>query len=151
MMAAMASRIRSVLLELGEERFSRGMEDISTADRREIFQSLGVPRSAAAASARQRTAKRIRAAWDYLGRDEGSEAAEMFARHWLARQRMDMICAFLDELEVKHEAGFLREERALTDLPQERLLEGLRALARNHDPADVRLYAALMELPEPGP
>jgi len=150
MMAAMASRIRSVVLELGEERFSRCMEEISTADRREIFQSLGVPRSAAAASARQRTARRIRAAWDYLGRDGDDEAAEMLARHWLARHRMDMIRAFLDGLEVKHEEGFLRDEQALTDLPQEQLLEGLRGLAEKHDLADVRLYAALMDLPEPG-
>ena len=145
----MASRIREALLELGEERFLRCMEEISTAERREIFQSLGVPRSAAA-SARQRTARRIRAAWDYLGRDPDDDAAETFARHWLARHRMDMICAFLDGLEVKHEEGYLRDTRVLSDLPHDRLLAGLRALAENHDPADVQLYAALMDLPEPG-
>ena len=146
----MASRIREALLELGEERFLRCMEEISTAERREIFQSLGVPRSAAAASARQRTARRIRAAWDYLGRSLDDHAAETLARHWLARHRMDMICAFLDGLEVRHEGGYLRDERALTDLPEDKLQAGLRALAERHDPVDVRLYAALMDLPEPG-
>lgn len=146
----MASRIREALLELGEERFLRCMEEISTAERREIFQSLGVPRSAAAASARQRTARRIHAAWDLLGRDPDDDAAETFARHWLARHRMDMICVFLDGLEVKHNEGYLPDTKVLSDLPQERLLAGLRALAENHDPADVQLYAALMDLPEPG-
>jgi len=146
----MASRIREALLELGEERFLLCMEEISTAERREVFQLLGVPRSAAAASARQRTARRIRAAWDYLGRESDDEAAETFARHWLARHRMDMICAFLDGLEVKHEAGYLRDEKALTDLPQDSLLTGLRALAGEHDAVEVELYAALMGLPDPG-
>jgi len=36
--AVMASRIREVLLQQGEERFLRGMEELSTAERREIFQ-----------------------------------------------------------------------------------------------------------------
>lgn len=146
----MASRIREVLLQQGEERFLRGMEEISTAERREIFQSLGVPRSAAAASARLRTARRIRAAWEFLGRDPGGDAAETFTRYWLARHGMDMIRAFLDGLKVKHDEGYLGDERALTDLPEESLVAGLRALAENHDKADVQLYAALMELPEPG-
>ena len=147
--AGMASRIRQAVLERGEERFLRDMEAISAAERREVFQLLGVPRNAAGASARQRTVRRIRAAWEHLAKESDDEAAETLARHYLARHRMDMICAFLDRLEVPHRDGYLQDDAALGQIPAERLTVVLRSLADEHEPEDVRLYAALMDLPEP--
>jgi hypothetical protein len=144
----MASRITKAVLELGEERFLEAMEEIPTAERRDVFKPLGVPKGGAGASARQRSARRIRAAWHRLVQDPDDEAAEAFARHWLARNRMEMIRQFLEALEVEHEEGFIRDPEALDKIPGERVLAGLKDLMKSHDPQDVRLYAAVMELPE---
>jgi hypothetical protein len=145
----MTSRIRQVVTQQGEERFQRDMEEISSAERREVFELLNVPRNAAGASARQRTARRIHVAWERLAAEPDDEAAEVLARHWLARHRMDMIRAFLDRLEVPHRDGYLQDDKALTDVPRERMVEVLRWLAQQHEAEDVRLYAALMDLPDP--
>jgi hypothetical protein len=148
-MGGMESRIMTAVRGLGEEGFSRAMEEISSAERREIFQALGVPKAAAAASARQRTARRIRVAWERLESEGDEEAAATMARHWLARNRMEMIRGFLDRLEVEHVDGYLRDEEALRGLSEDVLASALKELTSEHDAAEVRLYAALMDLPEP--
>lgn len=145
----MGASIEQVLLSQGQERFSRGMEGLSSAERREIFHALGVPAGGPGVSARQRTARRIRIAWDHLERQPDGEVAATYARHWLARHRMDMIRALLDRLEVEHEGGFLRDENALAQVPAERMAAGLSQMVGENDPADVELYAALMGLTLP--
>ncbi len=145
----MDARIETVLLSQGEERFSRGMEELSTAERREIFQALGVPRGGAAASARQRMAKRIRLAWERLEKHPDEDVAATFARYWLARTQMDMIRKLLDRLDVEHQDGFLRDEKALTKVPADALAAGLQQMLQENESADVHLYTALMDLPVP--
>ena len=142
-------RIETVVLSQGEDRFARGMEEISTAQRREIFQALGVPKGGTTASARQRMAKRIRVAWGHLEKHPDEDVAATFARHYLARTHMDMICKLLDRLGVEHQEGFLRDETALKKVPSDEVAAGLEQMMKENEAADVRLYAALMELPVP--
>lgn len=144
----MPPSLREVIRSMGEEEFTRRMEGLSGAERREIFQELDVPPAGASASARKRNLRRIQAAWGRLEAG-GDEAAETYARHWLARNAMPMIIAFLDRVGVEHRDGYLQDESALRKLPAGRVRSALRGLAAGHDAGDLRLYAALMELTPP--
>jgi hypothetical protein len=144
----MASRLVEAIRSMGEEEFARRMEALSGAERRAIFQELDVPQGGFSASARQRNLRRIHAAWSRLAETGDEEAAERFARSWLARGAMPMIIAFLDAMGVEHREGYLREEDALRGLDPGRVAATLSGLAADHDAADLRLYAALMDLPD---
>jgi len=140
-------KVSEAVLALGEEEFTRRMEGIPSAERREIFGHLDVPRAGASASARQRTLRRIRIAWERFGESPSEEAAETLARAWLERHGMAMIVDFLDHFDVEHDGGFLKDENAVAKLPAADVPGALRDLAERHDPHDVRLYAAVMALP----
>lgn len=143
----MSQGLWDAVRSMGEEGFSRRMEGISSSERREIFQQLDVPAGGASVSARRRTERRIHLAWERLAGSGDEEACEILARAWLGRQAMPMIVDFLDRMGVAHNDGYLREEDALRKLQPEKVAEVLRELAGRYDAADVRLYAALMELP----
>jgi len=72
-------KVSEAVLALGEEEFIRRMEGIPSAERREVFGYLDVPRAGASASARQRTLRRIRIAWERFGESPSEEAAETAA------------------------------------------------------------------------
>ena len=144
----MTSRLSNIVLERGEERFTRDMEGLSSAERREIFESLAVPRARATASARQRTERRIRMAWARLQDGVDAEIVEQLVRSWLQRHGMPMIRDFLDRAGVEHAEGYLRREDALERLSADTARAALQEIAHQHDPSDVRLYAALMDLPD---
>ncbi len=61
---------------------------------------------------------------------------------------MPMIIDFLDAMNVEHRDGYLADESALTDLDPAALGSALAGLAGKYDSEDIRLYAALMDLPE---
>ncbi|MGD8375200.1 MAG: hypothetical protein PVF68_03595 [Acidobacteriota bacterium] len=143
----MSSRIADTIHAQGEEAFIRRMEGLSASERREIFHELDVPPAGPSASARRRNLRRIQAAWQRLQAAEDPDAAETFARHWLARSAMPMIVEFLDRMEISHQGGYLQDEAALEGLDPEVAAAALRDLEARHDPEDVRLYAALMDLP----
>jgi hypothetical protein len=143
----MGARIARLVVDLGEEGFLRRMEDLSGAERREIFHHLDVPSGGASVSARQRNAKRIGLAWERLASGLDEHAAEAFARGYLARRGMPMIIEFLDRLGVPHEGGYLKEDEALAKLGAKEVGAALAALTAAHETYDVRLYAALMSLP----
>ena len=145
----MGSKIAETISSMGEEAFTRRMEVLSGAQRRELFHELHVPPAGPSASARKRNLRRIRAAWERLAATEDEGAAETFARHWLARSAMPMIVEFLDEVGVEHTDGYLKDEAALRELEPKTISSALAALTSRHDADDVRLYAALMDLPQP--
>jgi len=143
----MEARIAQLVVDLGQEGFLRRMEDLSGAERREIFHHLEVPSGGASVSARLRNAKRIALAWERLASGLDEHAAEAFARAHLARRGMPMIIAFLDRLGVPHEGGYLKEDEALAKLDAKAIGAALAELTAAHEAYDVRLYAALMSLP----
>lgn len=144
----MSSRITDAIRAQGEEAFTRRMEGLSATERREIFHELDVPPAGPSASARRRNLRRIQAAWQRLQAAEDAGAAEIYARHWLARSAMPMIVEFLDRMEIPHQGGYLQDEASLEGLAPDAVAAALRDLETRHDPEDVRLYAALMDLPE---
>ena len=145
----MSSRLIDTILDLGAEGFTRRMEGLSGAERREIFHELDVPPAGPSVSARRRNLRRIQAAWERLPPSASDEAAETFVRHWLARSAMPMIIDFLDAMKVEHRNGYLEDESALNDLDPTAIESALAGLAGKYDSEDVQLYAALMDLPEP--
>jgi len=143
----MEDRIARAVQALGEEGFVQRMEELTSSERREIFDHLDVPAGGASASARERTLRRIHLAWGRLEETMDEEVAETFARAWLARSAMGMIIEFLDRMGVAHEGGYLKEVEVLQKLGAGEAAAVLKELAVKHDPGDVRLYAALMDLP----
>jgi len=143
----MEAHLARLVVDLGQDGFLRRMEDLSGAERREIFHHLEVPSGGASVSARLRNTKRIAQAWKRLASGLDEHAAEAFARGYLARRGMPMIIEFLDRLGVPHEGGYLKEDQALTKLDAKRIEAALVELAAAHEAYDVRLYAALMSLP----
>ena len=139
--------IGTAVLAMSEDGFARRMEELSSAERREIFQQLHVPPAGVSASARQRNLRRIRAAWERLSETGDEAAAEMFARSWLGRSGMAMIREFLDGFGVEHDDGYLRDAGVLDQLDGSDVKAALAELGKKYDPADVRLYAILMSLP----